>query len=92
MHTNYTDASSLAQDISIELDNLKDLVFVLWEFSDEERRGLSESKTIIPFLSRYHLQESLQDAISTYVDNIAQNVENLAEMLMKLDRQTEKEE
>lgn len=92
MHTNYTNASCLAQDISIELDTLKNLVFVLWEFSDEERRDLSESKTAMAFLSRYPMQEALQNAVSSSVDNIAQNVESLVEMLMELDRQPKKEE
>ena len=89
---NYTNAYNLAQDISVNIDNLKDLVYIFWEFSDEERRGLAENKHTTVFLSRYHLQEALQDAISTSVDNIAQNIEDLVEMLMKLDRQTEKEE
>lgn len=92
MNTNYTNASNLAQNISINLDNLKDLIYIFWEFSDAEREGLSKSKSATVFLSRYHLQEALQDAISTSVDNVAQNVEDLVEMLMKLDRQTETEE
>ena len=41
----YTSASSLAQEIETDLDNLKDLTFVFQEFTDGERMDLAQSKT-----------------------------------------------
>lgn len=58
----YTSASSLAQEIETDLDNLKDLTFVFQEFTDGERMDLAQSKTAGSFLARYSMQEALQKA------------------------------
>lgn len=89
MNTNYkyTSASSLAQDISIDLENLKDLTFVFQEFTDGERMDLAQSKTAKSFLARYPMQEALQKTISDSIFGIARDVETLVDMLMEQDRQ-----
>ena len=78
----YTSASDLAQDISIDLDNLKDLTFVFQEFTDGERMDLAQSKTAESFLARYSMQEALQKAIGDSIQSIARDVETLVDMLM----------
>lgn len=83
----YTSASALAQDISIDLENLKDLTFVFQEFTDGERRDLAQSKTATSFLARYSMQEALQKAIGDSIQSIARDVETLVDMLMEQDRQ-----
>ena len=82
----YTSASDLAQDISIDLDNLKDLTFVFQEFTDGERRDLVQSSTAKSFLARYPMQEAMQKAISNSILGIAWDVETLVDMLMEQDR------
>ena len=84
----YTSASSLAQEIEIDLENLKDLTFVFQEFTDGERMGLEQSKTATTFLARYSMQEALQKAISDSICGIARDVEVLSNMLMEQDRQS----
>lgn len=91
----YASASSLAQEIEIDLDNLKDLTFVFQEFTDSERMDLAQSKTAEQFLARYSMQEALQKAIGDSIMSIARDVKTLVNMLMEQDRQdrhTEKEE
>ncbi len=91
----YTSASSLAQEIETDLDNLIDLTFVFQEFTDGERMGLAQNKIVEPFLARYSMQEALQKAIGDSIMSIARDVKTLVDMLMKQDRQdsrTEKEE
>nr|WP_295310433.1 hypothetical protein [uncultured Blautia sp.] len=83
----YTSASDLAQDISIDLENLKDLTFVFQEFTDGERRDLAQSSTAKSFLARYPMQEAMQKAISDSILGIAQDVETLVDMLMERDQQ-----
>ena len=83
----YTSTSDLAQDISIDLDNLKDLTFVFQEFTDGERMDLAQSKTAKSFLARYSMQEALQKAIGDSIQSIARDVETLVDMLMEQDRQ-----
>ena len=83
----YTSASDLAQDISIDLENLKDLTFVFQEFTDGERRDLVQSSTAKSFLARYPMQEAMQKAISDSILGIARDVETLVDMLMKQYRQ-----
>ena len=83
----YTSASDLAQDISIDLDNLKDLTFVFQEFTDGERMDLAQSKTAKSFLARYSMQEALQKAIGDSIQRIARDVKTLVDMLMEQDRQ-----
>lgn len=83
----YTSASDLAQDISIDLDNLKDLTFVFQEFTDGERRDLAQSSTAKSFLARYPMQEAMQKAISDSILGIARDVETLVDMLMERDQQ-----
>lgn len=97
MNTNieYTSASSLAQDIEIDLENLKDLTFVFQEFTDSEKMDLAQSKIVESFLARYSMQEALQKAISDSIFSIARDVNTLVHMLMEQeqqDRHTEKEE
>lgn len=86
-HCKYTSASSLAQDISIDLENLKDLTFVFQEFTDGERMDLAQSKTATSFLARYSMQEALQKAIGDSIQSITRDVETLVDMLMEQDRQ-----
>ena len=91
----YTSASSRAQEIETDLDNLKDLTFVFQEFTDGERMDLAQSKTAEAFLARYSMQEALQKAIGDSIQSIARDVKTLVDMLMEQDRQdrhTEKEE
>lgn len=91
----YTSASSLAQEIETDLDNLIDLTIVFQEFTDGERMDLVESKTAKSFLARYSMQEALQKAIGDSIQSIARDVKTLVDMLMEQDRQdsrTEKEE
>lgn len=83
----YTSASDLAQDISIDLENLKDLTFVFQEFTDGERRDLAQSSTAKSFLARYPMQEAMQKAISDSILGIARDVETLVDMLMEQDQQ-----
>lgn len=83
----YTSASSLAQEIETDLDNLKDLTFVFQEFTDGERMDLAQSSTAKSFLARYSMQEALQKAIGDSIMSIARDVETLVDMLMKQDRQ-----
>ena len=83
----YTSASDLAQDISIDLENLKDLTFVFQEFTDGERRDLAQSSTAKSFLARYPMQEAMQKAISDSILGIARDVETLVDMLMERDQQ-----
>lgn len=83
----YTSATNLAQDISIDLENLKDLTFVFQEFTDGERMDLAQSKTAKSFLARYPMQEAMQKAISDSIFGIARDVETLVDMLMEQDRQ-----
>ena len=83
----YTSASDLAQDISIDLENLKDLTFVFQEFTDGERRDLAQSSTAKSFLARYPMQEAMQKAISDSILGIAQDVETLVDILMERDQQ-----
>lgn len=83
----YASASDLAQDISIDLDNLKDLTFVFQEFTDGERMDLAQSKTAKSFLARYSMQEALQKAIGDSIQSIVRDVETLVDILMEQDRQ-----
>ena len=83
----YTSASDLAQDISIDLENLKDLTFVFQEFTDGERRDLAQSSTAKSFLARYPMQEAMQKAISDSILGIARDVETLVDMLMERNQQ-----
>ena len=83
----YTSTTNLAQNISIDLDNLKGLTFVYQEFTDGERMDLAQSSTAKTFLARYPMQEALQKTISDSIWSIAQDVETLVDMLMKQDRQ-----
>lgn len=83
----YTSASDLAQDISIDLENLKDLTFVFQEFTDGERMDLAQSSTAKSFLARYPMQEAMQKAISDSIFGIARDVESLVDMLMERDQQ-----
>ena len=85
MNTNieYTSASSLAQEIEIDLENLKDLTFIFQEFTDGERMDLAQSKTAEAFLARYSMQEALQKAVSDSICGIALDVKTLVDMLMK---------
>ena len=83
----YTSASSLAQEIETDLDNLKDLTFVFQEFTDGERMDLAQSSTAKSFLARYPMQEAMQKAISDSIMSIARDVKTLVDMLMEQDRQ-----
>ena len=83
----YTSASDLAQDISNDLENLKDLTFVFQEFTDGERMDLAQNKTVGSFLARYSMQEALQKAIGDSILSIARDVETLVDMLMEPDLQ-----
>ena len=83
----YTSASSLAQEIETDLDNLKDLTFVFQEFTDGERMDLAQNKTVGSFLARYSMQEALQKAIGDSIMSIARDVKTLVDMLMEQDRQ-----
>ena len=82
----YTSASSLAQEIETDLDNLKDLTFVFQEFTDGERMDLAQSSTAKSFLARYPMQEAMQKAISDSIMSIARDVKTLVDMLMEQDR------
>ena len=82
----YTSASSLAQEIETDLDNLKDLTFVFQEFTDGERMDLAQSKIAEAFLARYSMQEALQKAIGDSIQSIARDVKTLVDMLMEQDR------
>lgn len=86
MNTAITNASNFAQDIQIALSSLQDLSYVLWEFSDEERRDLQNSSSAKTFLARYCYQEALQKAVDDSISSIAGNMDSLAEMLLELDR------
>lgn len=87
MNTAITNASNFAQDIQIALSSLQDLSYVLWEFSDEERRDLQNSSSSAKtFLARYCYQEALQKAVDDSISSIAGNMDSLAEMLLELDR------
>ena len=89
MNTAITNASNFAQDIQIALSSLQDLSYVLWEFSDEERRDLQNSSSAKAFLARYCYQEALQKAVDDSISSIAGNMDSLAEMLLELDRAAE---
>lgn len=82
----YTSASDLAQDISIDLENMKDLTFVFQEFTDGERRDLVQSSTAKSFLAHYPMQEAMQKAISDSILGIARDMETLVDMLMERDQ------
>lgn len=85
--TTISAASDLAQDIDVSLSSLSDLLNLLYEFSDSERRDLASEKTAAAFLARYPMQDALQIAVSQSVDIISGHVEKLVNMLMELDRQ-----
>lgn len=85
--TTISAASDLAQDIDVSLSSLSDLVNLLYEFSDSERRDLASEKTAAVFLARYPMQDALQIAVSQSIDIISGHVEKLVNMLMELDRQ-----
>lgn len=93
MNATISSASSFAQDVQIDLSNLKDLFFVYQEFADSEKRDLSCSSSASNFLSRYGLQEALQNAVDNSIQRIASDVDKLVDMLMEIERnsRTEKE-
>ena len=80
MNTAITNASNFAQDIQIALSSLQDLSYVLWEFSDEERRDLQNSSSAKTFLARYCYQEALQKAVDDSISSIAGNMDSLLEL------------